>query len=257
MLNAEVVKRVAVSDELIIVYVRPDTGVPDFLAGQYIALGLPGSAFRPRHFPPEPEGRDAGRLIKRSYSICSTPAEKEHLEFYISIDPSGALTSRMFPLEEGDRLYAAPRAVGAFVVEEAPADSDLLLFGTGTGVAPFVSMLRSPTTWLPERKVTLVWGVRYAGDLAYGAEFEALAARNPRFKYIPLVSRNDQNWSGLRGRVQRVLLEKCVTPDPERDHVYVAGNPGMIDELEKLLGASGYRQHARHKPGNLHLERYW
>lgn len=257
MLNAEVVKRVAVTPELIVVHIRPDAGVPDFKAGQYMALGLPGSAFRPGHFPAEPAEPAGDRLIKRSYSICSAPSEKRHLEFFIAIDPTGALTSRMFPLNEGDRLFCASKAVGTFVTEDVPADCNLILVGTGTGVAPYVSMLRQPAIWDGGRRITLVWGVRYSRDLAYNGEFLELQGSNTAFSYLPLVSRQDSDWQGLRGRVQRVFEDKLLCPDAVRDHIYLAGNPGMVDDLERLLGETGYSHHTRHHPGNLHLERYW
>ena len=143
-LNASIKRRINITDELVIFHVTPDSGVPDFKPGQYIALGLPGSAPRPEDFPPEEEEQKPDKIIKRAYSVGSPPSEKGWLELYIAIVPTGALTSRFALLEEGDRLFAAPKIVGTFVIDDVPSEHNLILVSTGTGIAPFMAMIRDP-----------------------------------------------------------------------------------------------------------------
>ena len=104
----------------------------------------------------------------------------------------------------------------------------------------------------------MVHGVRFAKDLAYREELLTLERSNLAFKYHAIVSRTDPEWSGPAGRVQRLFEDKTVALDAERDHVFICGNPAMIDETEKLLAGIGYSVNSKKNPsGKLHLEKYW
>lgn len=260
MLNATVVSRIEVTPELIVLRIKPDAGVPDFVPGQYLALGLPGSSPRPAHFPPEPVPQAPDKLIKRAYSIGSSPLEKEFFEFYLAIVPEGALTSRLVALKEGDRVFAAPKVTGTFNLEGVPDDHSLVLVATGTGLAPYTSMLRTPSTWTQGRQITLIHGVRYAKDLAYRSELEALAQHRADFNYLPMVTREEGALDCRKGRVTTLFdvgNPHSLALDPARDHVFLCGNPAMIDDMEKSLTERGFKEHSKRCPGNLHLERYW
>ena len=102
-MNATVQRRVNLTQDLILLYLAPDAGVPRFIPGQYVALGLPGSAPRPLHFPPESEAVEPGKLIKRAYSIGSSPYQTSYIELYIAIVKEGSLTSRLALIEGGSR----------------------------------------------------------------------------------------------------------------------------------------------------------
>ena len=256
-LNATLVGRRDVTDELVFFSILPDAGVPDFIAGQSLALGLPASHPRPAHFPPPLEELDGTKIIKRAYSVGSSPLERDALEFYIAIVPQGALTPCMQLLKVGDRLFAHNKPVGIFTVENVPADQNLVFVSTGTGIAPYISMLRTPSTHTTGRSITLLHGVRYPVDLAYDAELSRMATERPHFHYHPVVSRGGANWSGHAGHVQRLFENGVVPIDPTRDHVYLCGNPAMIEELQPKLELQGYALHSRKTPGNLHLESYW
>ncbi len=257
MFNASVLRRVNITDELVIFHVKPDSGVANFEPGQYVAIGLPGSSPRPAHFPPEKEVAAPDKIIKRAYSIGSSPAQKEYLEFYIAIVPDGALTSRLMLAQEGDRIWVAAKITGTFTAHDVPADKNLVLVSTGTGIAPFLAMVRHESIWSPGRKITILHGVRFDRDLAYRDELMALAAENENFRYAGIVSRQSPGWEGPRGHVQSMFTDNTIKLDPEKDHVFLCGNPAMIDDMEKLLGENGYKEHTRKSPGNLHLERYW
>jgi ferredoxin/flavodoxin---NADP+ reductase len=257
MLNAVLEKRVEVTKDLLIIRVRPDAGVPEFLPGQYVALGLPGSAPRYPGAPPETESHPPDKIIKRAYSIGSAPGEGPYLEFYVAVVPDGSLTSRLAALQPGDRLFVAPKITGTFTLESVDDGHNLLLVATGTGLAPYISMIRSQFVWTPQRQITLVHGVRLPEDLAYRDELEALSESRGDFRYIPVVSRSS-DFVGLRGRVPRAFDEGLVQSDPSIDHVFLCGNPAMVEELESRLVGIGYEVHSRKTPkGKLHVEKYW
>lgn len=257
LLNATVTERINVTPELVILRVRPDKGVDNFSSGQYVALALPGAAPRHPEFPPEETPPDSGKLIKRAYSIGSAPETKDYLEFYIAILPTGLLTSRIAVLKEGDRIFCAPKVTGHFTLHDVPAEANLVLVSTGTGLAPFMSMLRSPGTWTPGRSISILHGVRYRRDLGYREELLEFERAKPGFRYIPFVSRDEAGEGVLKGYVQTSFQSGILEADPTRDHVFVCGNPAMIDDVETLLTGRGYIVHSKKTPGSLHLEKYW
>lgn len=256
--NAEIVSKFKVTEELVILRVKPNFPIQDFQPGQYTTLALPGGALRPQHFPAEKDPPDPTKLVKRVYSIGSSPVMKEYLEFYIAILPQGLLTSRLALLEEGSKVYMAPKITGTFTLQGVPDDHNLVMVATGTGIAPFISMLRTPSVWTPGRKIKLLHGVRHIPDLAYREELLDLASKNPNFKYCATVSRDAPLENEIRkGYVQNFFESGETLLKPEVDHVFMCGNPGMIDDMERLLLSQGYTEHSRKNPGNMHLERYW
>jgi ferredoxin--NADP+ reductase len=250
-LNATVIKRIDHAPGLVTFGIRPDGGFKPFEPGQYMALGLVGQELKPTGELSPP------KIIKRSYSIASAPEQSDALEFYIAILPDGALTSNMQDLKEGDRIYAAPKIVGTFTLKDVPSDHNLILVATGTGLAPFLSMVRSPKVWTEGRFITIIHGVRYEHDLAYTEELQDLAEERSNFRFFQIVSRAKPEWHGSRGYVQSFFSDTKVTTDPARDHVFLCGNPAMIDDVTKLLTGQGYIVHERKNPGSLHVEKYW
>jgi ferredoxin--NADP+ reductase len=186
------------------------------------------------------------------------------VELFVVHVADGEFTSWLFGKREGSRLWMSPRASGGFTLEGFPRGKDLVLVSTGTAVAPYVSMIRTYRGQAPWRRLVLVNGVRYAADLGYRDELEALAC-GPGFIYLPMVTREaaGSDWKGLRGRVGDVLAPRRFASltgfslDPETCHVYLCGNPLMIEETETVLRQRGFRKHTRHNPGTLHLEKYW
>ncbi|MEO5338569.1 MAG: ferredoxin--NADP reductase [Magnetospirillum sp. WYHS-4] len=259
--NATLLRRIDITPRLAILRVKPDGPVFEFAAGQYTVLGLRRNAPR---LPAGGEGDDpplgaADRLVKRAYSISSGSLERESLEFYVSLVPSGELTPRLFALKEGDRLFLGPRAKGLFTLQEVPSDRHVLMVATGTGLAPYMSMLRTRVLVASERRVAVLHGARYSWDLGYRGELEDLRRACPRFAYLPVVSRpaDDPAWNGRAGRLPRwlddpALEEACGFPlVPACTHVFLCGNPAMIEEAEPRLATRGYG------PDSLHREKYW
>jgi ferredoxin--NADP+ reductase len=255
MFNATLIERKVVTDELLIMRIRPDGGVPDFKPGQYVAVGLPGTAPRPEGFPPdiEPQG---DKLLKRAYSIGSSPLEKDWIELYIAVVPEGTLTPRLSVLKTGDRLFLAQKITGTFTVDGVAPEKNLILISTGTGVAPFISMIRTPQV-CGDRKITIVHGVRYGKDLGYDEELLEFKKTHPTFTYIPIVTRDD-GWQGKKGRVPTLFEDGTLPVDPVHDHIFMCGNPAMIEDLEKLLTDRNFTVHSKKNPsGTLHFEKYW
>jgi ferredoxin--NADP+ reductase len=258
MFNATLTKKIMITPELMRIVVTPDEAPKPFLSGQYVAIGLPSAAKRPEGAPAEPEPPKADSWIKRAYSIASSPNEAGILEFYIAILPTGALTSRLTVLNEGDRLFCAGKITGTFTLDPAHTSKRLLFMSTGTGLAPFISMLRSGALETDVESIILLHGVRYPSDLGYRDEVENFSQRYPgKLQYIPVVSRGGDAWKGFKGHVQHVFAQGVVVPDPTTDRVFMCGNPAMIEEVEGSLVAKGFVVHSKKTPGNLHVEKYW
>lgn len=258
MLNATIVRRIDITKDLLILHVSPDAGVPDFLPGQYVALAL-GDETAQEHKGIELDVKplQKPKLIKRAYSIGSPPTEKEYLEFYIAVVPGGELTPKVASLKAGDRIYVAPKITGTFTLKEVPQDANLVFVSTGTGIAPYMAMLRTPTTLNGVRRVSMIHGVRYETDLAYADELRAHVKKSNLVSYYPIVSRAQDTWSGEKGYVQKFFENGIINLNPDKDHVFLCGNPAMIEGMEKLLIEKGYKEHSRKSPGNMHLEKYW
>jgi ferredoxin--NADP+ reductase len=262
-LNATLQERRDVSDGYAILRIRPDAlPIPSFVPGQFVQLGLPEPA------PPRPgAGADAGpprmRIAKRSYSIASSPRETDHYELFVVLVSEGRLTPHLWTIPAGGRCWIGDRAHGLFTLEKVPPDRDLVMVATGTGICPYVSMLRTHREDPPWRRCVLVHGVRRAADLAYDAELRARAGEDGRFRYVPVVSRDPGSVVGLHGRVQ-VALDSERFPslagfplDPAACEVFLCGNPGMIGSVRELLAPLGFARGTAASSGNLHFEKYW
>ncbi len=142
-MNSTVTKRTEINHGLLVLQVTPDQPLPPFKAGQYTVLGLPGSAPRSGYADPEDPPLDPAKVIKRAYSIASSSLEGTYLEFYIALVRTGALTPRLFALQPGDRIWLGTKIVGMFTLDDVPAERQLVFVATGTGLAPYLSMLRS------------------------------------------------------------------------------------------------------------------
>ncbi len=260
--NATIVYREDINKELSIIRVKPDEGeVAEFKPGQYAELAVP----TPEQENPQ-EGVKPEKLLRRSYSIASNPSVKDALEFYVVLVPEGALTPKLWDLKEGDRLWLGPKVKGKFTLDGLPEDKDFIMVATGTGLAPFLSMykeFRKANKW---NKYVLIHGVRIADDLGYKKELEQFAEEDPNFVYVPMCTREPEGsaWQGPRGRVN-ILFETSeafesktgVPLSSDSSHVFLCGNPAMIDTVQESLEAKDFTQHSKKNPGNIHFERYW
>ncbi len=264
-LNATIVRRDEVGPGLIVLGVRPDGPTFDFLPGQYATLGLPGTHARLEDAKAEREPGLASseKLIKRAYSIASPSTQRDSVEFYLNIVDDGAFTPRLFALPMGGRVWMSSKAVGTFTLEGVGPADDVVLIATGTGLAPFVSMIGSQGETPLGRRWVVVHGTRYIADLGYHDQLMALAASRPWLSYLPAVTRPEAPWSGQTGRVQSLFESGAIEAmtqrqvSPQTSHVYLCGNPDMITSMQALLESRGFKLHKRHDPGQLHIESYW
>lgn len=263
--NATLIERFDITPRLSIFRVRPDDENYPFTAGQYTVLGLKRRERRLGEADLEAsEGKDPEQMIRRPYSICSGTQQKE-LEFYISLLSGGELTPRLFHLNPGSRLHLGPQARGFLTLENVPTQTNLLLVATGTGLGPYISMLRTHAFEFPADKIGIIHGARYSWDLGYRPELESYALRFDNVHYLPTISRPDIDpaWAGSNGRVQKWLEAEDFEQHfgfplhPDACHVYLCGNPGMIEDATAYLTGRGFIEATRKEPGNLHVEKYW
>ena len=262
LLNAEVLAREDLTDELCVVKVRPDAGkVAEFKPGQYATLGV----------LPDPDSDQAkkkglGKLLLRPYSVASSPRDLSHLEFYLALVQDGQCTPKLWEQQVGDRVFMTPKCKGTFTIDSIPDGKDLVTVATGTGLAPFLSMLRTFRGTGRWNRFVAIHGTRLCGDLGYRHELQQIADEDDGVFYLPTCSREPEttDWSGFRGRVNHLLNDGAlrqhtgVALDPATCHVLLCGNPAMIDEVEEDLTGRGFVPKDREHPdGNLHFERYW
>ena len=225
---------------------RVNAEVAGFEAGQFAKLALAVN----------------GEMVARPYSFVNAPSERPHEFYYVTL-PDGPLTQRLCKLEAGDAIYLAPRASGFLVLSEVPASAKLWLIATGTGIGPFLSILRTDAPWQRFEHVVLVHAVRHADELTYRDTIEELLARHSgQMRAVSFVSR-DETAGSLRGRVPAAIgdgsLEAAarLTLSAEDSHVMLCGNPEMVGDTTEMLKRRGMRKHRRREPGHITLENYW
>lgn len=264
-LNAKVAQRVELSPELIILRVIPDGWeLPDFKPGQFAVLGLPGSAIRTDFSDSEEKLSNPDKLIRRAYSIASSSTNKEYIEFYVALVRSGALTPRLFALKPGDPIFMGPKITGMFTLDMVKENANIVMLSTGTGLAPYMSMLRTVLKPPMKNHFVVVHGARHSWDLGYRSELMTLRTICDKLTYIPIISRPKDEmlkWGGEVGYIQNIWEKSAelfpFTPDSKNTHILLCGNPGMIDGMVDILTKDGYTEHTKKSPGNIHLERYW
>ena len=199
----------------------------------FAALELPRLSFTPGQFV-SLSGAVDGKTITRAYSIASPPSAGNRFELCLNRVDSGAFSPHLFDLSPGDVVeMGAP--LGTFTLREPLRDS--LLVATGTGVAPFRSMLKAGLR-AGSPAMTLLLGARHESHLLYREEFEALSRQYPRFRFWPTLSQPGPEWRGRTARVQAHLAEAI---DGRTDiDVYLCGLQAMVDEVRQILKGMGF-----------------
>ncbi len=222
-----------------------------FTAGQFVRLGIKASD-KPAVF--------------RAYSIVSSPFD-EFLEFFSVVIPNGEFTSQLKHLQAGDILYLNPTVFGFLTLTryQKPLPQDLWLLATGTGVAPFLSILKTLEVWQQYQHIILVYSARTHQELAYLAEIKQLKSiygeDGAKFTFIPIVTR-EKNYQGLNQRLPKLILsgELETTAQQklsvEHSHVMLCGNPTMVEETKEVLKQLGLTMNRRGE-GNIAVENYW
>jgi ferredoxin--NADP+ reductase len=197
-----------------------------------------------------------GERVARPFSFVNPPSQPLH-EFYGIVVPEGPLSPRLARLEAGDALYVARNPAGFLVLSEVPDAQTLWLISTGTGIAPFLSMLQTDTPWKRFANVVLVHAVRHARELVYGD----LIAGFPRLKYVRIVSRESAP-GVLPGRIPAAIRNGALEAAAgaridSASHVMLCGNPDMLKDAQLALQERGLRKHRRRAPGHITVESFW
>lgn len=220
-----------------------------FTAGQFARIGL----------------KVGDELVVRAYSVVSSPFD-ETLEFFSIVVPDGAFTSNLQYLKVGDELYLEKIPYGYLTLAryQQPLPNDLWLLATGTGLAPFLSMLQDFDTWSKYQKINLVYSVRTAAELAYVDRIQEIAETfgegHIGFKFIPIITRDPS--ALLHDRLPVLIengeLEKVagIELSPATSHVMLCGNPEMVDDTKEALKRRGLTMNRRGE-GNIAVENYW
>jgi ferredoxin--NADP+ reductase len=197
--------------------------------------------------------------IARPFSFVNPPADPV-LEFYGIVVPEGPLSPRLARLRAGERLLVASNPAGFLVLSEVPDADTLWLVSTGTGIAPFLSILRTEIPWRRFRNVVLVHAVRHARELTYQEVIREISKKNP-LRYVSVVSRETAPGS-LAGRIPAAIrdgrLETAAGLSLDQlSHVMLCGNPDMLKDASGALAERGMRKHRRRTPGHITVESFW
>ena len=222
-----------------------------FINGQFVMIGLEVD----------------GRPLMRAYSIVSANYE-ETLEFYSIKVPNGPLTSRLQHLKVGDEILVSKKATGTLVQDNLLAGKNLYLFATGTGLAPFMSIIKDPEVYERYEKVVLIHGVREVSELGYQDFIENELPNNEFFGeevrekliYYPTVTREAFR---NQGRLTDLIKSGQLAADiglpqmsPEYDRVLICGSPSMLKESSDMLDEMGFVESPRMgEPGHYAIER--
>ena len=230
---------------------RPDSF--RFRSGEFVMIGLSG---------------DNGKPLLRAYSVAS-PAYAEELEFLSIKVEDGPLTSKLQQIKEGDQIFLGRKPTGTLVADALLPGRRLFLIGTGTGLAPWMSLVRDPDIYDRFEQVTVVHSVRRVSDLAYREMLEDALAEDPlvdeqaaaQLSYVPTVTREDFHTTG---RIDALIASgklfeggTAMPPrfDPEHDRIMLCGSMVMIKETAEMLDKLGFTEGSNAQPGEYVIER--
>jgi ferredoxin--NADP+ reductase len=207
-----------------------------------------------------------GRPLLRAYSMASANHEEE-LEFFSIKVADGPLTSKLQKIREGDTILVGRKATGTLVTDNLLPGNRLLLLSTGTGLAPFASLIKDPDVYERFESIVLVHGCRQVSELAYGEELVARLRDDELFGpmlsekllYYPTVTREPFR---NRGRITDLITSNQLFDDLhqgpldiETDRIMMCGSPAMLEELKQLFETRGFAEGANHKPGHFVIEK--
>jgi ferredoxin--NADP+ reductase len=250
--QGKVTKKQVWSEGLFTLTIKVD-GVQPFVPGQFLHLAL--------RDPENPGTAEEPKRINRPYSVASPYGDE--LEFFVVKVEGGELTPLLWSLEGGDSIEVSDKGAGSFTLNKAPDADVLWLVATGTGLAPYVAMLRTDNPWSSYEKIALIHGVRHYRDLAYTDELKWFEKKFPgRFRMVQSLTRESVD-DCLSGRIPALFEDgsmekqvgwKCLA---DNSTVMLCGNPAMLDSMEETLGKRGMKKHRSKSPGQIVLERYW
>jgi ferredoxin--NADP+ reductase len=225
----------------------------------------PGFRFKPGHYARLGLADAAGAVEWRPLSLVSATTTP-HLEFVAVLVPGGAFSARLAAIGPGAPILVDRAAYGFLTLDQLAPGRHLWLLASGTGLGPFVSMLRDPVPWQSFDRLLLVHSVREAAELVYrdeiAAEIRAHAASRARCDYVPVVTR-EAVAGALDRHIPQVIEDGSLGErtglalHPAQDRVMVCGNPDLLRDMRALLTARGFQTSRRGVPGTMAFEKYW
>jgi ferredoxin/flavodoxin---NADP+ reductase len=221
-----------------------------FRSGEFVMIGL----------------MNGERPLLRAYSIAS-PAWDDQLAFYSIKAPNGPLTSRLQKIQPGDEVLLGRKPTGTLVLDAVTAGRRLFLLSTGTGVAPFASLIREPETYERFGQVILTHTCRTAAELEYSREIVTAACVDPlvgeeataKLRYVTSLTRETH---ALEGRITRLIQNGALFHalgdepfDPAYDRIMICGGAPMLHDLKEIAEAAGFVEGSNHVPGSFVVER--
>ncbi|WP_028713436.1 ferredoxin--NADP reductase [Paracoccus sp. J55] len=226
-----------------------------FRSGEFVMIGLPG---------------DNGKPILRAYSIAS-PAWDDELEFYSIKVPDGPLTSKLQNIRVGDEIILRPKPVGTLVLDALLPGKRLWFLATGTGIAPFASLMREPDSYERFEQVIMMHTCRTADELAYGRELVENLKHDPllseihgedfanRLLYYPTTTREPSPWMGrITDNLTsgKVFADLNLPPmDPASDRAMICGSLDFNTDVKAVLEGFGLREGANSEPKEFVVEK--
>ena len=222
-----------------------------FRSGEFVMIGLPG---------------ENGKPILRAYSVAS-PAWDEELEFFSIKVPDGPLTSKLQKIEPGDKVLLGRKPTGTLVLDALTPGKRLWMFSTGTGFAPFASLIREPESYSKFESVIVTHTCREVAELKYGFDTVAAAKADPlvgeeasaQLLHFTSVTREDYP---MKGRITELIENGGLTasldlPDlnPEEDRAMICGSMAMIQDTKALLEARGFIEGSNAAPADFVIEK--
>lgn len=246
-----------------------------FTAGQFVRLGIHGKDlqyfaqnYETKLITSETQDKpiDLDGYVFRAYSVASSPYD-EFIEFFSVVIPEGEFTSKVNHIQVGDSLLLNTMPFGYLTLAryQLPLPNDLWLLATGTGLAPFLSILKTIEVWQQYQRIILVYSARTSQELAYQAEIGSIKSiygdNGAAFVFLPIVTR-EADYAGEKARVPNLILSGKLTQlvgqklDKERSHVMLCGNPQMVEDTKEALKSLGLTMNRRGE-GNIAVENYW
>lgn len=246
-----------------------------FTAGQFVRLGIHGKDLQ--YFAQNHETKlitseaqdkpiDLDGYVFRAYSVASSPYD-EFIEFFSVVIPEGEFTSKVNHIQVGDSLLLNTTPFGYLTLAryQLPLPNDLWLLATGTGLAPFLSILKTIDVWQQYQRIILVYSARTSQELAYQAEIGSIKSiygdNGAAFVFLPIVTR-EADYAGEKARIPNLILSGKLTElvgqklDKARSHVMLCGNPQMVEDTKEALKSIGLTMNRRGE-GNIAVENYW
>lgn len=242
-LDGEVVEKIQWNPRLFSLRIK--AGVAHFKAGQFVRVALDID----------------GERVARPYSLVNKP-DDEYLEIYFNIVPEGTLSPRLAALEAGDRIFVSAAANGFLTIDELPECKHLWMLATGTGIGPFLSILKDGQCWSRHEKVVLAYSVRDSSELSYREQIVEIQQQHAlQFVFVPFVTRETVE-GAINERIPVAIedgsFEKLagIKISETDSHLMMCGNSAMIAAVSEILEKRGLKKHLRRDPGQITVEKY-